>query len=151
MGRSEFEGFQSQQIIMRDGGFKVRTDLLSDKVAKTDDWLIALNLNSTVPNSINPLSILPIKIPLHVFFDLGTYSEPWKKDSPEDRFVFNAGLHLPLFAETLNIYIPLFYNKVYSDYLKSTIPENRFWKTISFTINFFQNKELRKLNNQLEF
>ncbi|MEO7984853.1 MAG: M1 family metallopeptidase, partial [Bacteroidota bacterium] len=40
-GRNRFDGFLSQQIMVRDGGFKVRTDLLAEKVAKTDDWLIA--------------------------------------------------------------------------------------------------------------
>ena len=54
LGRSEFEGFESQQIMMRDGGFKVRTDLLSDKVAKTDDWLIATNFTTSIPNGVLP-------------------------------------------------------------------------------------------------
>ena len=31
-GRNEFEGLASQQIMMRDGAFKVRTDLLADKI-----------------------------------------------------------------------------------------------------------------------
>lgn len=151
MGRSEFEGLPSQQIMIRDGGFKVRTEMLSEKIAKTDNWLMALNLSSTVPDKINPLSALPIKIPLRVFFDLGTYAEPWKKDSEADRFVYNAGLQIPLFSEALQIYIPLFYNKVYSDYIKSTIPDKRLAKTISFSIDFFRSKGLRKLDQQLEF
>ena len=44
IGRNRFEGMESQQLMMRDGGFKVRTDLLADKIGKTDDWLIAANL-----------------------------------------------------------------------------------------------------------
>ena len=150
VGRNHYEGVESQQIMIRDGGFKVRTDLLADKIGKTDDWLMALNFNSTVPESINPLAVLPIKIPLHVFLDIGTYAEPWKKGSEEDRFLFDAGFHIPLFNETLNIYIPVLYNKVYGDYFKSTIPKNRFLKTISFSINLY-NKHLKALNREIEF
>ena len=150
IGRNKFEGFASQQMMIRDGGFKVRTDLLASKVGKTDDWLVAANLNTTIPQKINPLSVLPIKIPLRVYADIGTYAEAWDRDADVDRFLFDMGLHLPLLAETINIYIPIFYSKVYKDYFKSTIPENRFLKTISFSINFF-NKELKKLNRDLEY
>ena len=150
VGRNRFEGTESQQIMIRDGAFKVRTDLLADKIGKTDDWLMALNLNSTIPQNLNPLSVLPLKIPLRIFLDIGTYAEPWKKGSEEDRFLFDAGLHIPLFSETLNIYIPLLYNKVYGDYFKSTIPKNRFLKTISFSINLY-NQQLKELNRETEF
>lgn len=150
LGRNEFEGTASQQIMMRDGGFKVRTDLLANKVGKTDDWLTAINFNASLPQKLNPLSVLPIKIPLHFFFDIGTYAEAWDRNADVDRFLFDAGFHLPLLNEAINIYIPVFYNKVYGDYFKSTIPKNRFLKTISFTINFYT-KDIEKLNREVEF
>jgi hypothetical protein len=150
VGRNRFEGFQSQQMMVRDGAFKVRTDLLSDKVGKSDEWLVSLNLATSVPNSINPLSVLPFKIPLRVFADFGTYAEPWKRGSDQNRFLFDAGLHLPLFQEMVNIYIPLFYSQVFDDYYKSTIPTNRFMKTISFSINLYP-EFLRKVNRETEF
>jgi hypothetical protein len=124
--------------------------LLAAKIGKTDDWLMALNFNTTVPKNINPLSVLPVQIPLRVFFDIGTYAEPWKKNSGDDRFLFDAGFQLSLFSETLNIYVPVFYNQVYGDYFKSTITKNRFLKTISFSINLY-NKELKELNREIEF
>ncbi len=150
LGRNHFEGLESQQIMMRDGGFKVRTDLLASKVGKTDRWLTAVNLNSSIPGKINPLSLLPVKIPLRVFFDLGTYADAWDKDAEGDRFLFDLGLHIPLFNESVNIYLPILYNRVYSDYYKSTITKNRFLKTISFTVNFY-NKDVQQLNRELEF
>jgi hypothetical protein len=150
LGRNRFEGLPSQQVAIRDGGFKVRTDLLADKVGKTDDWLIALNLNSTVPDGLNPLSVLPIKIPLHVFADIGTNAEGWKRNAENDRFLFDAGLHVPLLQGTINIYIPVLYSKVYGDYFKSTIPDKRFLKTITFTINAPQ-KALQLFKHQAEF
>ncbi|HEV7621726.1 MAG TPA: M1 family metallopeptidase, partial [Flavisolibacter sp.] len=150
VGRNNFEGFASQQIMIRDGGFKVRTDLLADKIGKTDDWLTALNLNASLPQNINPLSILPVKVPLHIFLDIGTYAETWRPNFSGDRILYDIGFHLPLFAETVNIYIPIFYNKVYSDYFKSTLGKNRFLKTISFNINLY-NKALKQINHEIEF
>ncbi len=150
IGRNEFNRFSSQQIMMRDGGFKVRTDLLSNKIGKTDDWLIAANLVSPLPNAINPLSVLPFKIPIRVFVDIGTYAGAWKKNAETGRFVYDAGLQLSLFRNVLNIYVPLLYSKVYRDYFKSTIPEKRFWKTVSFSIDI-QHINLRRWAPQIPF
>jgi len=151
VGRNEFNGFVSQQIMVRDGGFKVRTDLLADKVAKTDDWLIAANISTTIPSAFNPLELLPFKIPLKFFVDIGTYAEAWKQGSDADRFLYDMGLHIPLLKETINIYIPLLYSKVYKDYIQSTsLKKERFWKKISFSIDI-SNFSFRKIDRQLNF
>src|SRR6185312_12491797 len=102
LGRTEYEGFFSQQVMMRDGGFKVRTDLLGDKVAKTDDWLAALNFST----SFHP------KIPIKLFADIGTYSEAWKNDSEASRLLFYACIQFSLCKDIINIYVPLLYSKV---------------------------------------
>ena len=57
-GRNEFEGMASQQIMVRDGAFKVRTELLAEKIGKTDNWLMAVNFSTTIPPNINPLHVL---------------------------------------------------------------------------------------------
>ncbi len=150
IGRNEFNNFSSQQLMMRDGAFKVRTDLLSSKVGKTDDWLIAANFSSTIPKSLNPLAVLPINLPLKAFVDIGTYAEAWKKNASTGRFIYDAGLQLSLFKNILNVYFPIVYSKVYKDYFKSTIPDKRFIKNISFSIDV-QNIKLRKLIPQLPF
>ncbi len=150
VGRNEFEGFSNQQIMMRDGGFKVRTDLLSDKVGKTDDWLAAVNFTTSIPNAINPLAVLPFKLPIRAFVDIGTYSGAWKKNAATGRFIYDAGLQLSLFNNIVNIYVPLFYSKVYRDYFKSTIPEKRFLKNIAFSIDL-QHISLKKIIPQSPF
>jgi len=146
IGRNEFRGWQSQQMMERDGFFKVNTELLGNKVGKTDDWLICLNLSSGLPDNINPLSILPIKIPLKIFADAGTYAEAWKENPASGRFIYDAGIQIPLFASLIDVYIPIIYSKVYSNYYKTTITEKRFLKTIAFTINIqkFQVKDILK-------
>jgi len=135
-GRNRFDGWASQQIMVRDGGFKVRTDLLGDKVGRTDDWLVALNLQSSIPSGLNPLSMLPVKIPLRIFFDIGTHAEAWEKDAEGDRFIFDAGLQLSFFKETINIYVPILYSGVFRDYIQSTLEKKgRLWRTVSFSID----------------
>lgn len=151
IARNNFNGFASQQIMIRDGGFKVRTELLADKVGKTDDWLISANLNTTIPSAINPLSMLPVKIPLKIFLDIGTNAEAWKNKEENDRFLFDAGIQLSLFRETVNIYLPFIYSTVFRDYIQSTIPKNeRFIKKISFSIDV-AGFNLRKIDRNFAF
>lgn len=149
-GRNEFEGFASQQIMNRDGFFKVRTDLLSSKTGKTDNWLIAANFTTDIPKSINILQVLPVKIPLKAFLDVGTYAESWQKNAATGRFIYDAGLQLSFFKDVVQVYIPLLYSKVYRDYFKSTITEKRFLKNISFSIDI-QNFRLKKILPQIAF
>jgi hypothetical protein len=146
IGRNEFQKAPSQQIMIRDGGFKVRTEMLNQKVGKTDDWLAALNLNTDFPKQINPLQVLPFEIPLKVFLDVGTYADAWKKDAATGKFIYDAGLQISLCKNLVNIYVPVLYSKIYGDYLKSIIGEKRFWKNISFSIDI-QNFRLNKILN----
>lgn len=149
-GRNTYEGWSSQQIMLRDGGFKLRTDLLSSKVGKTDDWLVAGNFSTGIPKNINPLQILPFSIPVKIFADIGTYAEAWNKDAATGKFLFDAGLQLSLFKGTLNIYVPVVYSSVYKDYYRSTYADGRFWKTISFSIDI-QDFNLRKIDPRIPF
>lgn len=146
-GRNEFDGFASQQIMNRDGFFKVRTDLLSSKIGKTDNWLGAINLTSSIPKNINPFELLPVKIPVKLFCDIGSFAEAWQKNSSTGKFLYDAGLQISLFKNVLNVYLPLAYSKVYSDYFKSTITEKRFVKNISFNIDI-QQLSISKLFSQ---
>lgn len=150
IGRNEFEGTGSQQIMVRDGAFKVRTDLLADKVGKTDDWLIALNLTTGLPG-LNPFSLkedFPFKLKL--FADVGTYAEPWKKNSTSDKFLFDAGIQLSIF-KTINIYFPFIYSRPFKDYIQSTVPKkNRAFKVMSFSIDL-SNFSFRKIDSKYEY
>ena len=149
VGRNEFQGAPSQQIMIRDGGFKVRTDLLSSKIGKTDDWLVAANFQTNFPKTIDPFQMLPVKIPLKLFMDIGTYAEAWRKDATSGKFIYDAGFQLSLLKDLVNIYVPILYSKVYSSYFKSTIPKNkRFLQNISFSIDIQKFKLNKFLNIQ---
>ncbi len=146
IGRNKFEGLASQQIMTRDGAFKTRTNLLASEAGKTDDWLIALNFSSGIPAALNPLSILPLKIPLKIFLNIGTYAGAWKQETNADKLLFDAGLQIPLLKEIINIYIPLIFSPVFRDYYTSIFPKKeRFWKKISFSIDI-TGHSLKKFN-----
>ncbi len=135
IGRNRFDGWKSQQMQIRDGGFKVQTALRSPKVGKTDRWLAAINLHTTLPDQINPLAILPVTLPLGVFFDLGTFAEAWNVNAETDKFLYDAGIQVSLLQNAVNIYLPLLQSRVFTDYYRSTFPEKRFWRKISFSID----------------
>ncbi|HVZ57665.1 MAG TPA: M1 family metallopeptidase [Chitinophagaceae bacterium] len=149
LGRNQFDGLPSQQIMMRDGGFKIRTDLLSEKVGKTDDWLVSANFTSTLPGKLNPFGWLPGQGPLRLFADIGTYAGAWSKDAGTDHFLYDAGFQVSLLKETVNIYLPLFYSRVYRDYVKTVLPSRgRIWHTISFSMDLAR-FSLRKIDRNL--
>ena len=151
VGRNEFDGWMSQQIMERDGGFKTRTDLLAAKVGRTDDWLMAMNFSTSIPDRLNPLSLLPVKIPLKIFADIGTYAGAWDRNANTDRFLFDAGLQLSLLKETVHIYLPLLYSQPFKEYIQSTIPKKeRLLRKISFSIDL-SNFQFRKINRNLGF
>ncbi len=138
VGRGEFEGWRNQQIMERDGFFKVRTDYLGSKIGKTDDWLMALNLNIDCPG-------LPA---IKAFTDIGTYAEAWKDNPATGRFLFDAGLQLSLLNNAVNIYFPILNSKVFRDYNQSILTEKIFSKSISFSINL-QSLHFNKLNRDI--
>jgi hypothetical protein len=144
VGRNEFSGWMSQQIMLRDGGFKVRTDLYSQEIGKTDNWLAAMNFITSIPRKFNPLSVLPVNIPLKIFLDIGTYAEAWDTDNEDGRLLFDSGIQLSLFSELVNIYIPVVNSTVFRNYNQSTLGNNKFLKTISFSIDI-QKISSRKL------
>ncbi len=141
VGRNENEGFASQQIMMRDGGLKLRTDLFQGLQGRSDNWIAAINLNTSIPSSI-----LPKFIPLKLFLDIGTYADAWKKDANTRRFLFVGGVQLSIAKGLINVYAPLVYSSEFSDNLKSVPEENKFFRKISFSIDVHR-FNLRKLTN----
>lgn len=148
LGRNEFNGWQSQQIMQKDGFLKVRATQLSEEFGRTDDWLMAVNLHGNIPNAVNIFNALPIKLPIQFFADMGTYANAWKDNPATGRFLFDAGLQLSFFKGTANVYFPLLYSKVYRDYYKSTITQKRFWKTVSFSIDI-QKLQLHNIHREI--
>lgn len=145
IGRNEYTGFASQQIMQRDGDLKIRVPSFPWLEGRSDNWVSSLNLTSTLPRSI-----IPGWLPLKVFLGVGTYADAWKGNALTSRFLYVGGLQLSLFQDILNFYAPIFYSSDFSDQLKTLPDQNTFWKKISFSIDV-QNIHLRKIFGNIPF
>jgi len=145
IGRNEYTGFASQQIMQRDGDLKIRVPSFPWLEGRSDNWVSSLNLTSTLP-----ISIVPQWLPLKVFLGVGTYADAWKGDALTSRFLYVGGLQLSLFHDILNFYAPIFYSSDFSNQLKTLPDQNTFWKKISFSIDV-QNIHLRKIFRNIPF
>ena len=145
IGRDEFEGGASQQIMDRDGNLPIRTDLFQDLQGRSDNWVAAINFRSTLPRAI-----VPEWLPLKVFFNTGTYAQAWGTNPPTSRFLFVGGLELDLLQDLVRIYMPLAYSSDFSNQLKTVPDQNTFGKKLSFSINL-QNLDFRKLFGNMPF
>ena len=123
---------------------KLRVDQYGYLQGASENWVAALNFNTTLPD------IFPVKLPLRLFFDVGTYAEGWKDDAATSKFLYVGGLQLSLFKNVLNIYAPLVYNKEFKDVLKTDPERNKFFKKVTFSINI-QNISFKKFFPQISF
>ncbi len=132
--RPENNDWQSQQLMERDGFFKVGTELQGSP-GRTDNWLSAINLSGNIPDKINPLKVLPIQLPIKFFLDIGTYAEAWDESVTGSHFLYDAGFQLTLLHGNVNVYVPLLYSKVYRDYYQSFFSGKTLLSSISFSID----------------
>lgn len=134
-----------QLMIPNGGGLKLRLDQYSFLYGQSDDWVAAINLNTTIPRVL-----FPFKIPLLLFLDVGTYAEGWKKNAPTSKFLYTGGLQLSLFKNVLNIYAPLIYSNEFKSTIKTDSKLKKFSNRITFSIDL-QNISLKKLVPQIPF
>lgn len=146
IGRNEATGLASQQIMMRDGGLKLRTDLFQGLQGRSDDWVASMNLVSTLPKGL-----IPFNLPLKVFLDYGTYADAWKKDAATSRFLYVAGVQLTLIKDLVQVYVPVLYSKEFRDNLKTVPDENTFFKKISFSIDIHTFNLHKATGNKVPF
>jgi hypothetical protein len=123
-GRNETQGLWAQQVVMKDGGFKMRSQLLSGRIGVSDDWMVTANIKTD----------LPFKIPVRIFADFGTFANAQQLNSNGSRMLFDAGLEI-YFWDVVNIYFPLLYSPEFKDYAESVYGKNKFWQSVSFTVN----------------
>ena len=145
LGRNEYTGFASQQIMQRDGDLKIRVPSFPWLEGRSDNWVSSVNFTSTLPTSL-----VPRWMPLKLFLDVGTYSDAWKPDALTSRFLYVGGLQLSLYHNVFNFYAPVFYSSDFRDQLRTIPDQNTFWKRLSFSIDI-QNLDWRKLIGNLPF
>ncbi|WP_207513159.1 M1 family metallopeptidase [Longitalea luteola] len=146
IGRNEPDGLSSQQIMMRDGGLKLRTDLFQGLQGRSDNWIASMNLTTTLPKGM-----FPVPLPVKIFLDAGTYADAWKKNAATSRFLYVAGLQLTLFKDLVHIYAPVLYSREFRDNMKTVPEENTFFKKISFSIDVHRFNIRKATGNKIPF
>ncbi|MFZ1530412.1 MAG: M1 family metallopeptidase [Ferruginibacter sp.] len=140
------KGLAAQQVMIQNtGGLKLRMDKYSFLQGQSPNWVAALNLKTSLPEKL-----FPVKLPLYLFFDIGTYAEAWGKNAFTTRFLYTGGLQISLFKNVLNIYAPVLMSKDFKNTLKSDPDQNRFAKKMTFSIDL-QNLSARRLIPQIPF
>jgi hypothetical protein len=151
--RNQSTSLFGRQIMIRDGGFKYRSDysvvqpgLKTNGIDFFDNWISAANFTIDIPRKLNPLSVLPFKVPLKIFADVGTSASPWEAGSELPKFLYSIGLELPLF-KVLTVYYPLVQSNAFKEPNSVNDPTREggpsWWqKRLTFSVDL---KPLKKL------
>ncbi|NUN99601.1 MAG: M1 family metallopeptidase [Saprospiraceae bacterium] len=127
--RDEDQGFFSQQISLRDGGFKTVIEN-SFNLGRSNNFILALNLKADLPVK------LPLNLPLKPYFDIGYFDNamPTAQDATlKDQLLWSGGFALEFFSNTFGIYFPV----VNSQNIRDRFAERgNYWTRISFQIKF---------------
>lgn len=128
LGRNETSGIWSQQISLREGGFKVP---FGNPLAlgRSNDYILAINLKTDLPFT------LPVNLPLKPYLDLGYFSNamPIGEDATfDDQFYWSGGLMLDLLDGVAGIYFPLFNKEVIRNVYEE---RGNYWTRITFSFD----------------
>lgn len=126
-GRNMQSGFAAQQISIKEGGMKMPTLFYSNQIGLSNDWLAALNVNID----------LPIGLPIQLFADFTTFADAGKINPNGSKVLYDAGLKIHL-AKFVEVNVPVLMSREYTEYRKSILGKNAFWKSITFNINLDQ-------------
>lgn len=95
LGRSEFDGLLSHQMIIHDGGFKMATPLGMSK------GMIAANVSAAIP-----------KIPIiRVFLDVATFENAKLILQNNAVFIYEAGFEFQFIKNTFEVFVPILISK----------------------------------------
>ncbi|MDX1940405.1 MAG: M1 family metallopeptidase [Saprospiraceae bacterium] len=132
-GRNEDDGIWSQQVTIRDGGFKnaIGTGF---SLGRSNNFIVALNMKADLPNG------LPFNLPLKPYFDIGYFDNAMptgEDDTFQDQLLWSGGIALEFVKDMVGIYFPLINSKNIDDRYAE---RGSYWNRIAFTL------DLRKLN-----
>ena len=129
-GRSESAGLWSHQFMERDGAFKVMTYL-----GQSNNWLVAVNLKAA----------LPLKIPLGVFADFGTYTDAKNIFPGSNTIPYDAGVMLTIIRNGFEIYFPLLMSADIKE--NSSLIHETYFEKIRFTLSLEKLSLLKAARN----
>lgn len=110
LGRTDFKGSLSKQLIPNDGGFKNLTALQSDR-----NWLSSINIQAA----------LPFKLPLAIYADAGISTTSLQTS---DQLVWAYGVAITIIPKVFEIYMPLG--------MSSDLNQLSYGEKVRFMLNF---------------
>lgn len=127
VGRSASEGFWSQQIAIRQGGFKLAHGATQrDNLGNSNTFTGAINLSADLP--INKVGRF-----IGAYLDIGHF----KNDlvPKQDQSIYSAGIQLKIIPGIVNVYFPVSHSKSIKDLYRSK-SNYSYWNEITFSIKF---------------
>ena len=127
-GRTEQDGIWSQQVLLKEGGFKVPLGSSFGFFGHSNNFLVTFNFESDLP--VN----LPDFVPLRFYFDAGIVSN--KRNAPDplqNEFLFSGGLMFEILDGILEVYFPFFNSSEINDLYNSI--DAGYGRRISFSID----------------
>lgn len=134
-GRSEREGFWSQQVVERDGGFKVPINPAFN-IGRSNNFIAAVNLKADLPFGNG--------WPVRPYLDLGYFDNAMPTgadDTFSDQFLWSGGLALEILDGRLGFYFPLANSKNIQDRL---LEQGSYAKRIAFKVDLY-GKKIREM------
>ena len=110
LGRTDFKGSLSYQLIPNDGGFRNLTALQSDH-----NWLSSINIQAA----------LPLKLPLAIYADAGISSTSLQTS---DQLVWAYGVAITIIPKVFEIYMPV--------RMSSNLNQLSYGEKVRFMLNF---------------
>lgn len=127
VGRSATGGFWSQQVAIRQGGFKLaHGEPQRDNLGNSNSFIAALNLSSDLP-------IKKVGRFISAYLDLGHFKNDLVPE--QQQFIYSAGIQLKLVPGIVNVYFPISHSKSVKDLYRSKTNYS-YWNEITFSLQF---------------
>ncbi len=118
----------SQQFVNGEGGFKVPAI-----IGQTWNWMSTINITTTLPG----------KLPVKLFFDIGTFHQAQELNQNGEFFLMDYGIQLSIIPSIVDVYLPLGMSKSLADNIE-LMGKDRYLEKIRFTL---QIEKLNPFNN----
>ncbi len=126
-GRSEYSGFSSRQILIREGGFKTALGPAFGD-GQSNHFIASINLRSDLP--------LGIRLPIQIYSDLGYWSDRTflgQDKTIVDQLWWDLGLQFSILDDRIQIFFPIVQNTTLNQLLKQRDPS--YWSRVTWTID----------------
>lgn len=129
-GRNEQTGIWSQQVSLREGGFKTPFGG-SQSLGQSNNFIVSLNIKADLPFK------LPLNIPLKPYFDIGYFDNAQPTGSGasfSDQLMYSGGFMFDFFNGIFGIYLPVVNSENISNIYDGR-GDGKYWARIAFNLD----------------